>query len=243
VFNKKKDNSRILVISDYHAPYQHKDALAFLKAVKKKFNPTRVISVGDEIDFHSQSIRHPHDPNLHGPQEELEAAIVALRELAEVFPDLDIMNSNHGDRLLIKCIFHGIPTSCLKDRNDILMVPKTWVWHEHLDLVLPGRGELCRFVHGEGAKADKRMHDEWKSIVQGHHHSLSYITTLGNSGHKAFAMQVGCLLDPNSEAYSYNKSDTKRPFLSCGLILDGEPVLISMDLNDQGFWSKKIPKF
>jgi hypothetical protein len=41
-------NDRILVIGDIHAPYEHPDTVAFLKAVKKKYNPTRVIQIGDE---------------------------------------------------------------------------------------------------------------------------------------------------------------------------------------------------
>ena len=44
------DNSRILFISDLHVPYHHPQAFEFLKHLKKKYNPTRIICLGDECD-------------------------------------------------------------------------------------------------------------------------------------------------------------------------------------------------
>jgi predicted phosphodiesterase len=44
-------NQVILVISDLHIPYEHRDALAFLRAVKAKYKPTQVICIGDEVDM------------------------------------------------------------------------------------------------------------------------------------------------------------------------------------------------
>jgi len=43
-----EDNSVILNIPDLHVPYIHQDAFAFLRAVKSKYKPTRVIQLGDE---------------------------------------------------------------------------------------------------------------------------------------------------------------------------------------------------
>lgn len=45
------DNSRILFISDMHIPYHHVDTIAFLKHLKAKYKPTRVICLGDEVDM------------------------------------------------------------------------------------------------------------------------------------------------------------------------------------------------
>ena len=42
-------NSCILVISDTHIPYHHKDSIDFLKAIKRKYKPDRVIHIGDEV--------------------------------------------------------------------------------------------------------------------------------------------------------------------------------------------------
>lgn len=46
----------VLIISDTHFPYTHKDYYKFLKAVKKKYTDKNSIicHVGDELDFHSK---------------------------------------------------------------------------------------------------------------------------------------------------------------------------------------------
>ncbi len=43
----------ILVISDMHHPYAHKDTHRFLKALQKKYRFTDVVCIGDEIDAHA----------------------------------------------------------------------------------------------------------------------------------------------------------------------------------------------
>ena len=55
-------HNSVLVISDLHIPYHHKDSFKFLKAIKKEFKPDTVINIGDLLDFHAISM-HEH-PNL-----------------------------------------------------------------------------------------------------------------------------------------------------------------------------------
>ena len=57
-------NKSILIISDTHIPYHHKDVIAFLKGIKKKYKPDRIIHIGDEIDSHAISF-HDSDPDLY----------------------------------------------------------------------------------------------------------------------------------------------------------------------------------
>ena len=40
----------VLVISDLHIPYHHKDSFEFLKAVKKKFKPDTVVNIGRNLN-------------------------------------------------------------------------------------------------------------------------------------------------------------------------------------------------
>jgi predicted phosphodiesterase len=47
------NHKRILVISDMHIPYHHKDSIKFLKEIKKEFKPDTIINIGDSIDFHN----------------------------------------------------------------------------------------------------------------------------------------------------------------------------------------------
>ena len=78
-------NQSILVISDFHAPYNHPDAIAFLRACKKKFKPTDIVCIGDETDFHAMSF-HDSDPDLPSAGDELKQAIVELKKLYKMFP-------------------------------------------------------------------------------------------------------------------------------------------------------------
>ena len=50
---KKSKKQTILVIGDLHAPYEHPDTVSFLRAIKKKYKPTDVVQIGDEVDFHA----------------------------------------------------------------------------------------------------------------------------------------------------------------------------------------------
>ena len=78
-------NKRILVISDLHIPYHHKDSFNFLKAIKKEFKPDTIINIGDSLDFHSISM-HSHDPDLDSPGMELSRAKKYIKELENIFP-------------------------------------------------------------------------------------------------------------------------------------------------------------
>ena len=68
-----KGYSSVLVISDLHAPWQHPDALEFLKAIKKKIKPDFVLNVGDECDAHALSMWES-DPDLPSAGDELKMA-------------------------------------------------------------------------------------------------------------------------------------------------------------------------
>ena len=59
-------HKRILVISDMHIPYHHKDAIKFLKEIKKEFKPDTVVNIGDSLDFHAISM-HDSNPDLYRP--------------------------------------------------------------------------------------------------------------------------------------------------------------------------------
>ena len=63
-------NKRILVISDMHIPYQHKDSFRFLSEIKKEFKPDFIVNIGDLLDFHAINM-HTHDPDLYSAGHEL----------------------------------------------------------------------------------------------------------------------------------------------------------------------------
>jgi len=81
------ENEIVLIISDLHAPYYHRDTIPFLTAIKKIFKPSRIILTGDEADYHCLSF-HDSDPDLpFSPSAELEKTIEKLEPIYKLFPD------------------------------------------------------------------------------------------------------------------------------------------------------------
>lgn len=229
------DNSRILVIPDLHFPYCHIDSLNFLKKVKANFQPTRVVCLGDELDYHAMSF-HDKDPDLDNSGKELLQALAYIETLYELFPKMDLLHSNHGSMAYRKAKHHGMPRHLLKSYNDVLNVPtEDWKWHEQIILELPNNTK-CKFVHGVSANVLNASQACGMSLVQGHHHSLFEIRywDAGNGLH--FAITSGCLIDDSSLAFAYNKLQVKRPLLGVTVIENSIPYLIPMALNKDGRW-------
>ncbi len=236
---KGNNNRRILFVSDIHAPYTHRDAVPFLKAVKRKYKPTRVILSGDEADHHSISM-HDHDPDLSAPADELRKAIEVLRPIYKLFPKADILESNHGSLVLRKALMHGLPTAVIRSYREILQAPKGWNWHFDLTVKLP-TGYDCYFHHSKGANVKQNSQAMGASFCQGHHHESFEIRYWGSPRALLFGMTVGCLVDPKSLAMAYNKNNLRRPVLGVGVIIEGVPMLIPMLLDNNGKWTGKVP--
>lgn len=233
-----KNNKRILVISDLHCPYQHPDAVAFLKAIKKKYSPTRVILSGDEADFHNISF-HDADPELDSAGVELQKTIKALKPLYDLFPRAEILESNHGSLVLRKALSNGLSREFFKSPGEILQAPKGWTWHFDIMLKLPN-GTDCYFHHSKGSNVKKNSQAMGSSFCQGHHHESFEIQYWGNPNALLFGMTVGCLVDPKSLAMAYNKNNLKRPVIGCAVIIESIPQLIPMVLNNKGRWTGKL---
>ncbi len=227
-------NKSILIISDLHTPYHHRDAIAFLKAVKSKYNPDRVILSGDEVDYHSISF-HDSDPDLMSPGDELDAAIKALKPLYKLFPKAQVLESNHGSLIMRKALTNGLSRRFFRDPGQILEAPKGWSWHLNITLKLPD-GTHCYFHHSKGVNAKKNSQAMGMSFVQGHHHETFELSFWGNPNALLFGMTVGCLVNDKSLAMAYNKNNLKRPILGCGYIKDSKPFLIPMVVDKNNRW-------
>lgn len=229
------NNKRILVISDLHAPYMHQDAVEFLKALKDKYKPTRVILTGDEADYHAISF-HDSDPDLKSPGDELEKAIECLKPLYKLFPEADVLESNHGSLVIRKALATGLSRKFFRSPGEILEAPKTWNWHFDINLKLPN-GTDCYFHHSKGANVKKNSQAMGSSFVQGHHHESFEIQYWGNPNALLFGMTVGCLVDSKSLAMAYNKNNLRRPVIGCGLIIDSIPQLVPLVMDKKGRWT------
>tara|TARA_S200002703_G_scaffold72579_1_gene62811 strand:- start:1343 stop:2041 length:699 start_codon:yes stop_codon:yes gene_type:complete len=230
-------NKRILVISDMHLPYQHKDAIKFLAEIKKEFKPDRVINIGDLLDFHAISM-HTHDPDLASAGHELTMARKYVRELESIYPQVTEVDSNHSSLVYRRAIKYGMSREFLKDYGDFLGTKK-WNWVDDLTITM-SNGQRCFFTHGRSADVLKVSQTMGMSAVQGHYHTKFLISYWANPDNLFFSMNVGCMINQKSMAFHYAKNFKTRFILGCAIILDGIPRLLPLVLNDKGDWIKKI---
>jgi hypothetical protein len=229
----KKVYKKILVVSDMHIPYQHVDTVDFLKALNKKYKFDKVVCIGDEVDYHAISF-HDSDPDLPSASDELELSRKQLRSLYKEFPEMDIVESNHGSLVYRKALASGLPKAFFKTYNDILNAPKGWKWQFDLKLNTPlGKVYFC---HGKSGSPGKLASLYACSCVQGHFHQTSQVMYIGTPDKLMFDMHVGCLVNDHSLALGYNKLIPKRPIISVGIIINGIPQIIPMVLNNKGRW-------
>lgn len=231
-------NKRILIISDQHFPYNHVDTIKFLKALKRKYKPDRIVNIGDEIDHHAISF-HASDPDLFSPGHELKEAIRKIKPLYKMFPKMDIVHSNHGSLVYRKGKFHGLPRDVFKSYKEVLQAPKGWLWHKDL-VIRMSDGMDVYICHGKSAAHSKLSQTMGMSVVQGHFHEKFYIDYWANPKGLFWQMQVGCLIDDESMAFEYNNMNLKRPLIGCGMIIDGQPKLVPMVLNKNGRWIGRL---
>lgn len=235
--DRQEDNSRILFISDMHIPYHHVDTIAFLKHLKAKYNPTRVICLGDELDKHALSY-HDSDPDLPSAGDELKKSLPVIQELFEIFPTMDIIESNHGSLVWRKAKTFGIPKHYIKSYNDVLGVDGGWKWSFDLTINLPN-GQKCYVHHGKTSNVIQLSQQMGMCAVQGHFHESFKIDYWGNPTGLYWGMQCGCLIDDDALAFNYNNVNIKRPVIGTGLVIDSMPVLEPMVLSETGRWIGK----
>lgn len=235
---QSKDSSRILFITDMHAPYHHADTLHFLKAVKEMYQPTMIIHGGDEVDNHALSF-HDADPDLASAGQELLQAQLFLEELEALFPDMRICESNHGSLLYRKAKVHGIPVAYLKTYRDILFPEgggEGWSWHDKIRIEMP-HGKDLQFQHSCTGDLMKGAAHENANLFVGHEHSKFGIGYSSNTVETFYSVYGGCLVDNDALAFSYGKLFPNKPVVGAVVILHGIPHLIPMLMDRYGRWT------
>lgn len=227
----------VLVIPDTQLPFGHQDAIAFLKAVKKKYKPTRIVHIGDFFDLHALS-DYNHDPDGMSAGTELKRAQEDAKAYYKLFPKCEVIAGNHDKRIYRRALSCGIPKEFLVGYDVWMKFPKGWTIHDsvEIDEVLYIHGEGYSGYNGHRMAATKNM----QSTVIGHIHSHAGIAYMAS--HKAlfWGMNVGCLIDVYAYAFAYGKHLPNKPILSCGIIDKGIPKVIPMVLNSDTRWIKKL---
>lgn len=234
----KLDTRRILTISDQHMPYEHPDMFKFLAAIKAKYKPTLVINGGDEIDAHALSF-HDSDSDLPSAGDELKKATTKIKKLEKMFPNMILLDSNHGSLALRRLKHHGIPMKFLATNQAIYGVSNKWQWVNDLTLRLPN-GQDVYLCHGMSKNGIKLAAQRGTCVVQFHYHTEFRIDYIGNPSSLLWSLQSGCLIDRKSLAFAYDKLNLNRPIIGTSMIIDSKPMLIPMTLDKRGRWTGKL---
>ena len=208
----------VLCISDTHFPEQNKDTFDFLSDVAKKYKPTRIVHIGDEVEWAALSF-HDKDPRSLNACDEYTAALKCMKKLFKLFPEIDFCESNHGSRHFRTAFKAGLPPSLLKTYREIWEAPEGARWHKRLiiDDVLYKHGDP---YSGKNA-ASKNMFENFMSVVQGHTHSYGGVSYYETFRKRYFNLNVGCLVNPKSHYFDYADKINGKPTLGCGVIIEG----------------------
>lgn len=223
----------VLAIPDMHHPFCHPDALAFLKAVRDKYQPTKFVCLGDEIDAHAFS-KYPKDPDGLAPGLEITQAREALIPFYREFPEMLVCESNHTVRPWKQAFSAGLPASFLPTYSTFLNAPDGWKWaHSHeIDGV--------RYIHGEGRSGFSAhihfMRGYKQSVVIGHIHSYAAVSYEGS----LFAVNSGCLIDANAYCFRYAKHMPIPVNLGCSIIHHGKRAEFIPMHTENGRWTGSL---
>lgn len=226
-----------LVVGDLHAPYMHRDAVAFLKAVKAKYKPNEVVFMGDEVDSHAISY-HEHDPDLPGPKDELSKARKQLAPIYKLFSEATILESNHGSLVYRKAATAGLPSEVIKSYREILQAPKRWKWVYDYIIKSPLGDIYCH--HGKSGSYEKLSKNMAMSAIQGHFHNKFYVVYWSSPNALYFDANAGCLVDNHSRAMSYGKNNLQKPILGVIVIVDGIPQPVPMVMGKDHRWNGRL---
>lgn len=228
--SSEPDNSRILFISDMHIPYHHPGLLPFLEGLKTRYEPTRIICLGDELDKAALSF-HDSDPDLPSAGDELRMSLPVIKEIEKMFPKMDLVDSNHGSMIYRKAKHHGLPRRYIRSYNEVLDVGEGWRWHMDLTIDMSEFDVPDIYVHhGKAAEAIKTSQLMGMSVVHGHYHESFAIKYWSTPNGLYWGMNAGCLIKDDSYAFAYNNVNLKRPIIGTGLVIEGTPILEVMPL-------------
>jgi hypothetical protein len=228
----------VIFISDTHSPYQHKDTLKFLEAIKWEYDIKIAKHVGDVVDNHFSSF-HPIEYGTLSAKDEHLQAKKFVQALHELFPIMTISLGNHCIMSSRKAKMADIPLDHLKSYNDMYEIDG-WKWVDK-DYFKVDKYNNCLMVHAmsKGTLNNAKTHSHHS--VQGHYHGTFGIEYFADTEVLRWSMTVGCLIDTDNPAFNYSRGYTNnKPIIGCGLLIDNLPVLQPMQLTKSGRWNNRL---
>jgi hypothetical protein len=203
----------------------HPKAVKFLKRIEKKYSCTKVVCVGDLVDWSSISY-HEKDPSMPSASEEFAQAWKQVRQIHKAFPKVEFLIGNHDSLPARKAKLIGLPEEAIYDFKDLWQL-KGWKVHpRYAKIYVDG----VQYRHGDSGKgglmaAHKNAQAEFCSVVQGHLHSQAGVVYHANEQSIVFGMQTGCLVVHDHPAMAYGKVYSNKPILGCGVVLGGTTAI------------------
>lgn len=238
---KRYNNNSILTFGDVHEPFSHPDAMVFLSAVADKYGPDRVVHLGDQTDsyifsHYSKALEADNVPT------EVKQMREGTNKLAELFNDMEIMDSNHDSRLYRKAKSAGISRELIVPYATFLGVDDyNWKWHSDLTLTVDSNREQIYFAHTRTGTTLSLAKHIGMNAVTGHHHTRFGVDYYRSPSGIRWAVDTGCLISDKGHAFSYNAASAIRPVRGCCVILNGIPHAIPMYTKKSGVrWNGKV---
>ena len=225
---KRIMNNNILIFGDLHAPYQHKDTLEFLSLLNESFNLDRIICTGDMLDQYPLS-RFPKSPSAENVIVELKKAKKVVAKLAELFPRMDIVKSNHCERLYQKAAVGGIPREFLIPYMELIGAPEGWNMYDDLSITIDATRQQLYVAHTKTGTPKQCAGRLASNVAFGHNHNKLGIEYISNPKQSFFGADVGCLISDKGYPFGYNKGTLIRPTRGVLIVAEGMPLSIHMD--------------
>lgn len=212
--------SVVLVIGDTHCPVMRRGYVPFLQKVADRYQPDRIVHIGDLVDWHSISY-HERLPGLSSAGDEYKKAKKQVKTLVDAFPEADWLIGNHDALTERQATTAGLPKNVLRSYNELWEVP--WKVHDRFSelvidkaIYLHGDGPGGMFAHGNRAKA------RFRSVVMGHLHSNAGTIWHATPDDRVFGLAVGCGVDNTKMQFLYGKVLPRKPILGCGVVINGK---------------------
>lgn len=231
-----------LVIPDLQAPAHHPDALAFLCAIRDRYQPVNIVCIGDELDLNWLS-DFAKLPESDQPHSEFAAAQSFARSLFAEFPVALSCTSNHMHGRFDRARTRGrIPPHFMRPIEDLIDAPVGWSWHSEIRM-----GDIIiRHGHKDVQNLKRVILEEMPakygrhySLLLGHYHQKigQYTPDLQVGDRFYWGGFTGCLIDPRHPFFNYSRGYER---LGAALIADGRLRPFSMPVDDRGRWTGEL---
>jgi len=232
VYVPPKDGmSRVGIIGDTHLPFELDGYLEFCQETFDTYDVDTVIHIGDMFDNHSLSF-HDSEPMLHNVMGEYESALERAQGWYEAFPRATLIAGNH-DRIPARQLRKmGMePSIFMRPLEELFGMPEGWTVADSvvIDDVLYHHGETAGGINGFRKDAETRM----RCTVSGHNHSNAGISATATDQELVWGLAVGCGVNHEHMAFAYGKNFAKKPIVSCGVVIEGEPHIEYMNLGSK----------